>query len=188
MIFKHFCAVFFSPTDDLNIEVDKISEGKVRLMSGKNISIFTFSTILDTYSLTDYFKSLDRNFLLFKLDNESSGFSFNDKDKENDLFGFLKDKKNDNNLENLSNSLLDNFLNDSLSSYNVIPDIPTPISGSVFNMNKEIEVKNDKEINYDYSNMTKTEINKEIDKLIDKGVDNLTEIDKKTLQKLSNLM
>jgi hypothetical protein len=186
MIFKHFCAVFFSPTDDLNIEVDKISEGKVRLMSGKNISIFTFSTILDTNSLTDYFKSFDRNFLLFDLDEQVSGFNFVDKEKEDDLFGFLKTDKNNKTLESLSNSLLDDFINHSSDIINTPMDLVENIkpnfekSPNSFNLLKMGD--------YNYENMSSKEINDEIDKIIDKGVKNLTETDKKVLEKLSNLI
>ena len=59
--------------------------------------------------------------------------------------------------------------------------------GEIFNTYQEIKIeKENKPIEID-ENMTNKEINAEIDKIIDKGVENLTDIDKKMLQKLSNL-
>ena len=52
---------------------------------------------------------------------------------------------------------------------------------------QNINVENvDKVIDID-ENMTSKEINEEIDRIIDKGVKNLTDNDKKMLEKLSNL-
>jgi hypothetical protein len=93
MIFKQYCAVFFTPTEGLDVEVVKISENDYNKMGGSGISIYTFTSALDVVILTDYFKSLDRNFLIFDLHKESSGFNILDKDKEYLLFGLLNDNK-----------------------------------------------------------------------------------------------
>lgn len=110
MIFKHYCAVFFNPTEGLNLEVSKISEGAPKIIPGRNISIFTFTSIVEVRVLTEYFQSYDRNFLIFDLDKDSSGFNLVDKEKENDLFGFLKDNKSTKEYEDLSNMLMDDFI------------------------------------------------------------------------------
>ena len=83
--FKHYCAVFFNPTDGLNEEVSKICEEAPRTMKGKGISIYTFTSIVEAPVLTEYFKSYDRNFLLFDLKEENSGFNFIDKVKASNV-------------------------------------------------------------------------------------------------------
>lgn len=189
MIFKHYCAVFFNPTDGLNLEVGKISEDKPRVIPGRNISIFTFTSVVEAPILTDYFKSFNRNFLLFELNQEVSGFNFVDKQKEEDLFGFLDDNKNNKNFESLSNMLLDDFIKNTLDMSDVSSGYNNSSfsGGEIFNTYQEIKIeKENKPIEID-ENMTNKEINAEIDKIIDKGVENLTDIDKKMLQKLSNL-
>jgi hypothetical protein len=188
MIFKHYCAVFFNPTDGLNSEVSKISESKPRVIPGRNISIFTFTSVVETPVLTDYFKSFDRNFLLFELNKDVSGFNFVDKQKEEDLFGFLNNETNNKNFESLSNMLLDDFIKHSLDIPDITSDYTTYFSGNQKqNIYQNINVENeDKLIDFN-ENMSSKEINDEIDKIIDKGVKNLTDNDKKMLEKLSNL-
>lgn len=188
MIFKHYCAVFFNPTDGLNSEVAKISESKPRVIPGRNISIFTFTSVIETPVLTDYFKSFDRNFLLFDLNKDFSGFNFVDKNKEEDLFGFLNNESNNKNFESLSNMLLDDFIKHGFDIPNITPEFSTYISGNQKeDIYRNIDTENeDKLIDFN-ENMTSKEINDEIDKIIDKGVKNLTDDDKKKLQKLSNL-
>ncbi len=188
MIFKHYCAVFFNPTDGLNSEVSKISESKPRVIPGRNISIFTFTSVVETPILTDYFKSFNRNFLLFDLNQEVSGFNFIDKKKEEDLFGFLNNETNNKNFESLSNMLLDDFIKHSLDISDVTPNFGSSLSGNQnYDIYQNISVENeDKGIDID-ENMTSKQINEEIDRIIDKGVKNLTDNDKKMLEKLSNL-
>lgn len=188
MIFKHYCAVFFNPTDGLNSEVSKISESKPRVIPGRNISIFTFTSVVETPVLTDYFKSFDRNFLLFDLNQEVSGFNFIDKKKEEDLFGFLNNETNNKNFESLSNMLLDDFIKHSLDISDTTPNFGSSFSGNQkYDTYQNISVENeDKDIDID-ENMSSKQINEEIDRIIDKGVKNLTDNDKKMLEKLSNL-
>jgi hypothetical protein len=188
MIFKHYCAVFFNPTDGLSLEVAKVSEGKPRVIPGRNISIFTFTSVVETPILTDYFKSFNRNFLLFDLNQEVSGFNFVDKQKEEDLFGFLDNDKSNKNFESLSNMLLDDFIKHTLDISDVTPEFGSSFSGGeMFNTYQEIKIeKEETPVEID-ENMTNTEINAEIDRIIDKGVENLTDRDKKMLQKLSSL-
>lgn len=184
MIFKHYCAVFFNPTTGLDLEVSKVSESKLRVIPGKNISIFTFTSLIEVAILSDYFKSFNRNFLLFELNDEVSAFNFNNKKKEEDLFGFLNNENINKNFESLSNMLLDDFIKQTLDTES--EQTNTSFSGNqIFNIFKNSE--DDNRIFDINEKMTSREINDEIDKIIDKGVKNLTDNDKKLLEKLSNL-
>jgi hypothetical protein len=147
MIFKHYCAVFFNPTDGLNLEVSKISEGAPKYIPGRNISIFTFTSIVEVRVLTEYFQSYGRNFLIFDLDKDSSGFNLVDKEKENDLFGFLKDNKSTKEYEDLSNMLMDDFIKHSSNDELDHPDSSFVYSHEYINLtgftNHNIGFKNE---------------------------------------------
>jgi hypothetical protein len=189
MIFKHYCAVFFNPTDGLNEEISKVCEDAPRAMKGKGISIYTFTSIVETAILTDYFKSYDRNFLLFDLSKDSSGFNFIDKVKENDLFGFLKQTESGKDFEKLSNTLMDDILK--YNTEDTIEDNPEPIVN--FNKPRAFTTSvSDNELekfllDETIDNMSNEEINNAMNQIIDKGIKNLTDYDKKMLEKLSNL-
>jgi hypothetical protein len=184
MIFRNYCAVFFSPTEGVDKEVAKIAEGKPRKIGGTGISIYTFSSVVDVSILTDFFKSFNRNFLLFDLDKNNSGFNLLDKKKEEDLFGFLNNDNVASEYEILSNKLLDDIISESVNMPGIedFYKIPDYILKPKKNINKEEEVVET------YDNLSKDEINTEVNKIIDKGIENLTEKDKKRLKKLSSLI
>jgi len=184
MIFRNYCAVFFSPTDGVDKEVAKIAEGKPRKIGGTGISIYTFSSVVDVSVLTDFFKSFNRNFLLFDLDKNNSGFNLLDKKKEEDLFGFLSNDNVASEYEILSNKLLDDIISESVNMPGIedFYKIPDYILKHKKNINKEEDVIET------YDNLSKDEINTEVNKIIDKGIENLTEKDKKRLKKLSSLI
>lgn len=184
MIFKYYCAVFFNPTDGLDKEVSKMSEGKPKKIGGTGISIYTFTSAVDVKILTDFFKSFNRNFLLFDLDKNSSGFNLMDKTKEEQLFGFLNNQTTTSEYESLSNMLLDDILNHTKDIPNIRPILENEIPDYLLKLKKENDERDDFSINEDMSNL---EINEMMNKIIDKGVENLTDKDKKILQKLSNL-
>lgn len=185
MIFKNYCAVFFTPTEGVDKEVAKIAEGKPRKIGGTGISIYTFSSVVDVSVLTDFFKSFNRNFLLFDLDKSNSGFNLLDKKKEEDLFGFLSNANITNEYEILSNKLLDDIISESVNIPGIedFYKIPDYILRPKTKINKEEE-----EVIETYDNLSKDEINAEVNKIIDKGIENLTEKDKKRLKKLSSLI
>jgi hypothetical protein len=189
--FKHYCAVFFNPTDDLNEEVGKICEEAPRTMKGKGISIYTFTSIVEVPVLTEYFKSYGRNFLLFDLNDENSGFNFIDKVKEDDLFGFLKSNEAGKDFEKLSNMLMDDIIKDSYDTKESIPGIDvskllSDITPKKFGDLPHPELYDIYQTDI-HEDMSKKDINEMVNKIIDKGVENLTDIDKKMLDKLSNL-
>lgn len=175
MIFKNYCAVFFNPShisNELNNIVSKISEDSPRIMKGKGISLYTFTSVIDVSILSEYFTSYGVNFLLFDLAKNNSGFNFVDKEKENSLFGFLnKNKKTDNEL--LSDMLLDNL-------------ISTEFKSVKLQKNKQT-VDDLDEIFSRIENMSKNDRNVMVNEIIDKGIENLNESDKKILEKISKL-
>lgn len=181
MFITKYCAIFFNPTSTLDKEVNRIVHSTYNKIGGNGLSIYTFSSGLDIPMLKDYFESLDRNFLVFNLDKENAGFNITDKEKESLLFGFINDDDEVSKYESLSNELMDELLSESKKT-NKIESTP----------NLDYVVIS-KDLNYDenvinYNNLTKEEINNELNKIIDKGLNNLTDKDKKMLDKLSNLI
>lgn len=89
MMFRNFCIVIMGRTDGIFDEISKISEKILGKMNAKGIMIITFSSVADVKELRDFFKSYDRNFLLFDLDEEFSAYNFLKKDVSFELFGKL---------------------------------------------------------------------------------------------------
>lgn len=191
MVFKHYCAVFLNPNENLNKEVTKISEGPIRVMRGKGITLCTFTSVVDVRVLDEYFKSYELNFLLFELDDNTSAFNFNDKDKENNLFGFMSDINKYKDFEDISNKLLDDIVNDNIfdksNYYSGITNSPDKYYNRLNKTSKNYYT-DDEYIDEEIKDLTKSEINEKVNKIIDKGLHNLTEYDKKMLEKLSSLM
>jgi len=71
-------------------EIQKISETTPNVLDAKGILISTFSSLVELNELKEWFKENKRSFLIFDLDEESSGFHIIKKNVENGLFGFLK--------------------------------------------------------------------------------------------------
>jgi hypothetical protein len=146
-------------------EIDKVSEGKPNFLDGKGMIIATFTSFMDPSELTDYFTFNNRNFLLFDLNKENSGFFITKKDIHEGLFGFLRDMDE----EELNNKSVD-FLN-VLKTDTTTANTETIVTKCLVT-EKEIEV------------MTKSEKQVLFNKIIDAGVENLTEHDKKILDLL----
>jgi hypothetical protein len=171
MKFRDYCMVIMG---DINREstipyVIKISDSNPNILDAKGIIITTFMSVMEPKELTDYFKSLNFNFLLFDLNDDTSGFNFTKVDIQEGLFGFLNQDRGEY-LTNKSQELLVELTANSES--NVTKYI-----------NKDEDVLS-LPID-DVDNLTSTERNEWINKILSKGVNKLSTYDKKLLQKLS---
>lgn len=165
MKFRTYCIVVMGKTDDVISEIVKISETKPNVLDAKGVLIATFLSIAEIKELNDYFKSNDRNFLIFDLNPDYSGFNINKKEIHEGLFGFLNEYTEDT-LRQKENEL---FVQ--LTSTTVDTKI----------------VKNEEVISItDIENMTLEDKNNLMNELLDKGIQNLSEYDKRLLDKLSN--
>lgn len=183
MLLKNYCGVFFNSIEDIAYDIFRICEGKPTKATGDGIVIYTFVCALDTRTLTEYFKVANRNFLLFELNDNTSGFNFTDKQKENKLFDLIKNDKRKSDFEDLSNQLMDDLVN-------TVRIEPTPKDLNLDYLKSLIDDdglrRKPKKI--DINHLTKSEINNEIDKLIDKGINNLSNAEKEYLENLSKLI
>jgi hypothetical protein len=146
-------------------EIDKVSEGKPNFLDGKGMIIATFTSFMDPTELTDYFISNDRNFLLFDLNTENSGYFITKSDIHEGLFGFLKEMDEEE-LKNKSEEFLTILKSETITSS------AETVTTKCLVTEKEI------------LQMSKTEKHDLFNKIIDSGIENLTDYDKKILDLL----
>ena len=95
MKFRNYCIVIMGNTLGVLNEIVKISETKPNILDAKGILIATFSSIAEPRELTDYFKLNDRNFLIFDLNAENSGYHITKSEINEGLFGFINNMTDD---------------------------------------------------------------------------------------------
>jgi hypothetical protein len=142
-------------------EIEKISDTKPNILDAKGIIISTFTSFVDIKEITEWFNLNNRSFLVFDLDQNYSGVNIVKKEIHEGLFGFL----NIVNEEELSSKTFE-FLN------------------SIHKMKTE-EATPSNEIDIDIDKMSTTEKENLMNQMIEMGVENLTEKDKKILSLLA---
>lgn len=174
MNFKNYCIIIMGETKGCKIEVVKISEDTPRFLEAKGVTIATFLSVAEPGELTEYFKSFNRNFLVFELKKDVSGYNIKDKVIHKMLFGHLDIGNTFKSYEDKTNKLMDEISN---------------------NINSELKITNDKDTSHINTNkyvvndsMSKKEIEKLIDTILDKGNENMTDYDKKTLEELRSFL
>lgn len=167
MKFRNYCLVVIGNTKNVEDEIKKISETGPNLLNGGGLVISTFSSTLTPSELNEWFTLNQRNFLLFDLNPETCGFNINKKDIHEGLFGFLKNI----NLDDKSAELLREI---QLTS-------DTRTDRIVIKSAKKIKITDTVITEAEVDKMSKYERETLFDKLIDNGVENLTENDKKVL-------
>lgn len=169
MKFRNYCIVVMGETKGALDEIIKISETKPNLLDAKGILIATFSSIAEPSELTEWFIENNRSFLIFDLSKKSSGFNIIKKEIHEGLFGFLKDIDVDEMGENFIKTI-----NVDMESVNVEPK-SRPLRDSLKN---KLDPKKIEE-------MGPSEKQELLNQLIDSGLENLTEQDKKLLPLLA---
>lgn len=171
MKFRNYCIVVMGTMDgsDVKLEIEKIAESKINVLDARGLLIATFTSGVSPKELTDWFKLNKRNFLLFDLNEENSGFNVTKKDIHEGLFGFLKE---------MSNKDLEDKTVEFLKDIEMTSDTKNFTSFVKQNRKKEKVKKITKE---DVKKMTIKEKQELQDSIIDNGVENMTEYDKEIL-------
>lgn len=115
MKFRNYCIVVMGDTQNVLGEIIKVAETKPNVLDAKGILIATFSSVAEPRELTDYFKLNGRNFLIFDLNSENSGFHMIKNEINEGLFGFLKDM-NDETLKQKTDSLIEEISSTTVTS------------------------------------------------------------------------
>jgi hypothetical protein len=168
--------VVMGETKDVIPEITKIAETKPNILDAKGILIATFSSVAEPRELTDYFKLNGRNFLLFDLSSDNSGYHISKEEISEGLFGFLK-QMNEENLKQKTDSLIQEISSTTISNKykKILKDKKDKSRQTVENKISLAEIET----------MSANDKNELMNKLIDKGVQNLSEHDKLLLSKLS---
>ena len=167
-IFKNYCIVVMGHTEGVIDEINGVSDlTPPNILDAKGILLSTFSSVFNISELNETFKTFKRSFLIFELDDKTSGVNITNKNIHNGLFGFLK----------TTNTLFtsDEFLR-AIEMTSETKNRVVPIKRSLIK-EKSLTIE-------DVAKMTKTDKEELQNKLIDRGVENLTEEDKKILQNL----
>lgn len=155
MEFKDYCVIVLGDVDGAKEEISRISESDVRFAESKGVLMATFYTVATAPELKTYLESYNRNFFLFEMGDDNYGVNLNDEVIYNHLFE----------------------PNEDLARY-------TLISNPLKNMNNSISGTTDQYIE-NIDNMSKSECDKLLDKLLDKGVENWSNTDKIIIEKLT---
>ncbi len=179
MIFTNYCIVVMGKTEGVLPEIAKVSDSKPKVLNSVGVVISTFISVANAKELEDYFKSLERNFFLLEVGAGNTGYNINNKKVHNGLFREME--KNYSNLKDKSDKIMDEISESFTNSGSTEEDIP------FINLKMETKtVKSDTRPNKSYyDNLSVSEKAVIIDEILDKGVDNLSEFDKKVLEMIS---
>jgi hypothetical protein len=161
-------------------EILKISETQPSAIDGKGLYIATFISASSPSELTEFFKLDKRNFMLFELNNETSGVNLIKEDMHQGLFGFLKTFKQEN-----IDEMTDRLMND-IKLTSDTRDFKSTMKSNEITESKIVKKEiTEKEI----EKMTKQEreilFNELFNEMMDKGVEKMSENDKKILELLA---
>lgn len=182
MKFRNYCIIIIGDTFGVDVEIASVAETKPNILNGKGMLIATFTSVSTPKELEDQFKDFKRNFLVFDLSSQSSGYSIRKLDIHEGLFGFLRTMTDDR-LRDRTEDLI-NEINMTSDTKDVTgwsrPPRPDDVVKMTIKKPKEKKITEE-----DLDKMTITQKSELMNDLIDKGVENLSEHDKKILQKLA---
>jgi hypothetical protein len=176
MEFKSYCLVVLGRVEGVKDEIGKISETAVRYVDAKGIVIATFSTVATALELREFFTLNNRSFVLFEMGDGNYGANLTNKAIHDHLFGDMEVHG----MQPL-NTLTGKLLSDINGSVGKIPE-PVVSGTSETRMTRTKTTEFD---SIDLKNLSIDQRSEIVNKIIDKGVENLTEQDKKVLKKLS---
>jgi len=162
-------------TDGVLKEIEKISDSKPNILDARGIIIGTFTSFVDVKEISAWFTLNNRSFMVFDLDPTNSGYLITKKDVHDGLFGFIG---------KITNNELDTK---TIEFLKVMASKPNPTNTEeiedavIENQTNEKKVINE----VDIKNMTKKERENLINQIMDNGLENMSEYDKKILPLLA---
>lgn len=177
MKMRNYCVVIMGNTDNVKIEIEKVSDSETNILDAKGVVIATFSSFVEPNEMSEWFKLNNRSFLVFDLDPKSSGYNITKKEIHKGLFGFLE--KNDENeldkkVDEFMKSVRKNKFSGGTMTYSTAKD---KIS--------DADIVTDIITESDIEKMTTTEREILLNKIMDNGIENMSENDKKILPLLA---
>jgi hypothetical protein len=176
--------VVLGDVDGCKDEIIKISESHVNFLISKNLIIATFYTAASVSELKDYFILSNRNFLIFEMNEGTYATHINDAEKNKQLFEDIK-KYNNNVLRKMGDNLIREIINSINLNGHILNISGTPISDVIIVEPDELDNNLPNVIDY-INSLSETSKIDMINSLIDRGVENLSDYDKKCLTYLTN--
>jgi len=173
MKFRNYCVVIMGDTKGVFNEIEKVSDDKPNVLDARGIVIATFSSALEPKELTDWFKLNQRSFFVFDLDPESSGYNITKKEIHDGLFGFLANMDKDI-LKKRASKLMD-----AIEDAKIIQENSKKFKERGMEVKTVIKPKRLTES--EIEEMTPREREEIMNKIIDNGIENMTDYDKKIL-------
>lgn len=173
MEFRNYCLVIMGDTKNVFSEIEKVSETQPNILDAKGILIATFSSALKPNELTDWFRLNKRNFLIFDLNPNTSGFNILKKEIQIGLFGFITANASELNLRAYDLSKAIEMTSDTKNTKANIKGKST--SKTITEKLSDSDIKK----------MSVSQRETMLNKIMDKGVKNLSEDEKKLLQRLA---
>jgi hypothetical protein len=175
MKFKNYCVIIMGDTNGAVKEIEKISDSKPNILDAKGIIIGTFTSFVDIKEISAWFTLNNRSFMVFDLDPKSSGYLITKKEVHDGLFGFVN-KITDNELDSKTIEFLKTMVSHPQPNTSGIED------AVIENETKKTGVEiSEAQI----ENMTKKEKEDLINQIMDNGLENMSEYDKKILPLLA---
>lgn len=168
ILFKNYCIVALGEISGIIDIIKRVSENPPRKLQQTGVLICTFSSVMTVSELKEALNTKKRTFFIFEVGNDSAAYNIGRKDIHDQLFSHIENGGKDF-LQTLSSNLMNNI------NYN-----------ADFSGDTSSKIIKDKE--KDISNLTKSEMRKEIDKLLDKGYENLNSVEIVRLELLSKNM
>lgn len=160
---KNYCLILLGAENHPIDEILRISETTPNTMAynSQDVIVATFSSYLNIREVTEYIKSYDVNFFIFDINDKNFGRNITDNETDNELFGFVSGPS-------IHIPKANSFSNEDIElirkSFNSLPKLKL-----------EIEDLYDEE-----------DVEETINTILDKGYKNITEDEKKLIQKLIN--
>lgn len=180
MYFKNYCLVVIGNVSKIEFEVERVSQTTpLYLRGGSGLVISTFSSAFTAKELNEIFKENNRSFFLIDLNSDDCGYNLAKKEIHDQMFGSFQET----NLQNVINDIIKDLKrdNDVIFSTIGVNEGKTPI----------IKIKEEKpqitedDIDKMSHSQRETLFNEIIDKNIELGIENISELDKKLLEKLA---
>jgi hypothetical protein len=170
--FKNYCLILLDVKEILINDILKISENTPNIMryNSQDIIVTTFSSNFNVNEISTYVKTFNVNFFIFEI-GKKSDYHVVDSKTSKTLFGFI-------------NKIKDNPKKDFKIKFK-LPDINENIinDNQCFKYNYKGDDSNS--INIDFINqLDEDEIETEVNRILDKGYENMSKTDKIFIQNL----
>lgn len=174
MKIRNYCIIALGRIDGVKDEIKVVASSYVNFAEHKNIVIATFSSPDSAKVLKEFFVLKNRGFFLFELGEDNYGVNVGDNDIYKTLFQPYEEENS-----KLSDEILNRTFLDKLSGVGVDAKI-TDIYPIDEDLDDETKIENE------IQELSKTERQELVDSIIDKGINNISDLDKIRLSKLSN--